>query len=274
MNNFVQENMKIIVVFGIIYLIIIIAILSFIWSPDKKAPEFANYTMVGSEGSDKLAVKKYTDEIVEGYQLKDSTFLYEKTADGYWNYTGETSQELIKQMNKLDTENVKIGSAKKYISGNTNVYVLDISFGSETKKLNLIEDYPGNYKYSLGTFYKYITNSKNNEINSVGYFVKSIYQDMNYIELNLEIYNNNKESVSVKMQSPSDVELNLSDGKSISVSNTSVSSGDEEIKSGSKMNKKILFNMPLEQQAKIESISLNSVYINKILGNVNFKIEL
>ena len=70
-------------------------------------------------------------------------------------YIGQTSDDLAKEIKVLDTANIKVGSVKKYFRNNAVIYSVDVSFGSETKKINLIEEYPGSYVYSIGTFYKY-----------------------------------------------------------------------------------------------------------------------
>lgn len=274
MNNFFQENLKTIIIFSILYIVVVIVILALIWSPGKKPAEISKYSSVSQSTADNIAIKKYMDEIIEGYQLKDVSFLCTKMEKSYLEYIGQTPEDFRKKIKQLDTENIKVVSVKKYFRNNAVIYSVDVSFGTDIEKINLIEEYPGSYVYSLGTFYKYQYNSKNNPIEGIGFFIKSIYQDINFISIDLEIYNNNDKATTVKMESPLDVVLILENGESVSMTNTSIAKDDQTIKSGSKLSKKMVFDMPIELQGKVKNIKFNRVNIDGAEQKINFKIEL
>ncbi len=274
MNNLLQNNLKTVIIFSILYIVAIITILIFIWMPEKKAPEIVKYSNIDQDIIDKMTLKKYMDELIESYQLKNSSLLYNKMEESFWEYTSETPEDLNRQIELLDTNNPTVGNVKKYFSGNTVIYSAQVSFGNQNKQINLIEDYPGSYVYSTGTFYKYNYKSKNNPIEGMGFFVKSIYQDMNYMTVDIDIYNNNDSSSIVKMENISDVQLILEDERSISMNNVNVAKGNQVIKSGAKSNKELVFNIPVEVQGQIKRIQFNRVSIDGAEKSLEFKLEL
>lgn len=274
MNDIIQENLKYIVVFGIIYVITTIIILTIIWMPEKEAPEHAKYIEVNDKEVDAKASKLYIDKLIEMYEFKDSGSLYRVLDRSYKEYTRQYTQDIKKEVEKLDVTKIKVESVEKHYIKNTVIYSSEISFGKDKRSINIIENYPGDFTYTLGTFYKYIYKSKNYSKDGVGFFIKNIYQDLKYLEINLEVYNNSKESIIVKMESPTDVMLVLNDGKTISMNNLSIAKKDEMIKVGSKLKKQLIFNIPIGVQGQIEKIKFNNIIINNSQKALEFKIDL
>ena len=127
-------------------------------------------------------------------------------------------------------------------------------------------------KFAFDTFVDYKEINKYTSNSSVKFTLKDVYQDLNYIEYNLEVLNNSDENVSVDFTTVNNVYILLEDNTKVYIQNPYTTPVFENLTPNDVGARNLVFSIDITKQKDIESLNIENVIINgkKIKLNSNF----
>lgn len=257
-----QKNKKLCIV---IYIILVIGISLFIWWPkDKKVSDLAKYETVNTQEVYQSNAQKYVNNLTAKFRLFGQASITELLDSKMTYHYSKTRSELVSELDAdgYFDSNMYMTCSSILELGEDVVYVTKLYSGQNYRTLNIIEFAPNKYKLTLDTCYKYSQPYSSYTSNNVSLNVQDIYQDMNYIEYNIEMKNIDNASVTVSLDRISDVYLILEDGTTYGLSNVESEVEDLSLSAGSTFNRNLIFNVPVKVQDNISAIVFDSVGIN------------
>ena len=268
-----KENNKTNILFTIIYICVIALILFLIWGP-KRVDKINKYNIISKEEVLVKSSEEYINELLKNISINNTEWLYDKLDDNYKTYRGITIEKLKEKLNNdFYGKNTSVKTINYYKYNNTYVYKYIIHSGTEEKQINIIEDYPGNWTFTFDSHFR-MRNSKIQDITgSVKVLIGDIYQDMEYIKMGIVILNDGESDIEVGVNSLDSIELCLDDGTIYFLENVSADS-NTFLNAGASMNKYVVFNVPLNEQDRIEKMILRNVIINGEKTNIEINVEL
>lgn len=262
-EEYFKENRKYIWLIGAVYLVVIAAILYFIWRPDPiKSNEIVKYNEKDYENLAKNAVTSYIQEIPFHLMLGTEFELEENISTDYLEYTDQTFESLMEDLKKdgyssLDTH---IKDLDTFILGDIYIYRGVLTSGSNTRSINIIEEYPYEYTISFDDFYKYLKPNKIYKVDGIEFKNVEQTNKLNSITYKLEITNTSNNYVKLLLDDETKIALKLTTGEiyyaSMLINNTSKVT---TLNKNSKTVKEMTFNVPLQLQEKLDKIIFKDV---------------
>lgn len=267
-----EKEKKYIYIVFIIAIIILIISLVIIWSPMFSSNSFSDNIHIFTEHN--------TDEYIQ--KMEES---YKSVVMKYINI--DNYEELKNKLNEkyLQDNNLNIDTAKDFLydegilshpsnstviylsnsnnDGDTYIYSYVYKIGDSEKKIHIIEDYYGKYTISFEQNEYPVLNSYKKEIEKDG-LKYSINYNKSYEEsilIDFYVENNTTEEYTFNITSLNDASILLNNSEVCYLDSTVVSNQESAIKltPNSKINFKLSFRVPLEEQGNVERIIFSNV---------------
>lgn len=271
--DFIQKNIRLIILFGILYILTIIILLYFIWNPNKdELPEFASYTEITQSQVDKKVMKQYMDNLILAYSTYDIDYLFDICEDNFLKQEIGDIKAYQKYLEEegMFTTDIHVNSVTKYVEGTNVVYAFNVSFQGIEKRINIIETYGENIQITYGEYYSKKDIEKKVESGDVQYNIKKIYRNINSLEMILEISNGSSEDVFIPCENSTNVRLILENNNVLVLNNIKTYGEDKVLSAGNTIEKKLIFNISLDKQTEIQKLEL----LNIKIGEKNQKISI
>lgn len=276
-EEFITENKKLISRSLIIYILIMIAIIYFIWRPESSADEAIlwSYEEYDEKEVQQRVMDNYMQDIAYKVMLSQEDQIAEIISQNYLDYSQKTPKDVIKGLKQegyLGSYNVQIKNVVQYDLGDVQVYAGDLTNGGASKNINVIETYPNEYKISFDDFYKYTSYSNTYEENGVKFSITAMSQKLKQCSYDITISNIDNEYTSFNLLSNSGIVLVLNDGTEFNISD-GASYGTEytKIDKGSSIRIKPTFKISLNLQDDIAKIVFKDVRIDGSEADIEVK---
>lgn len=276
-NEFFQENRKIVIIFGIVYIIVMIFVITYIWSPktykSKQSSDIVKYEQYDETGVQNKAMQDYVNDIAYSFMLGEYDQLVEKVSDDYLEYNGLTKNEMINELKNsgYTSYSTQITSLTQYDLGNIYVYRGELTNGKKMRYINIIETYPYEYTITFDDFYKYSSDVVSKTTEGIKFDILTSFNNISYIEYKIKVTNEDNDLVKMNLNSEDYVYIELTDGTTGKVSYTAVEGKDyTTLSKGSSVVRILMFRVPLQSQESIEKI----VFKDVDMGQTEQDIEL
>lgn len=258
--NIFNENKKLFIFLFIVAVIIIICV---IWLPDKDIA-LSHYTELKENDVDERVSKQYGNDLLYLFYAQDTDVLSSKVLPNFLEYLGisKTDYSSWLKANGFNTYNIKFGSTVKHTYNGTNIYSISTIFEGVEKDINIIEKAPEEWYYTIGTFVDFDSSVIKQEKYTCGVVINSIYQDLEYIELDCSMYVDNNGYDTIDITNVDAVKLNLSNKSSFIMATNNVNSDEFVLNNKKYVNFKCIFNIPIDSQDTISSIDFNGFYVD------------
>ena len=258
--DIIKENKKIIILLLVILFIIILFV---IWFPEKNV-ELSNYNEFSEQEVDARVSKLYGDELLYSFYANDNEKLVSKVSSDFLKYIDVTEDDYSNWLNSngFNTTNVKFNKTTKHAYNDTTIYTIDCIFDEENKKINIIELYPEQWCYTIGTFIDFYNLAIEEKKDNYGAIINSIYQDLEYVQLDCSLYVDNNSQNHIDVTKSDSVKLNLSNKKSFIMATNNINFEEKIVDNKKYVNFKCIFNLPIDSQSTITSISFSGFSIN------------
>lgn len=268
--NVIQENKKIFILLFIVAIIIIVCIL---WLPEKDI-ELSHYEVLTDTDVDERVSKQYGNDLLYMFYSQDNDALSAKVMPSFLEYLDISKSNYSNWLkaNGFDTYSIKFGNTTKHSYDNINIYSISTIFDGVEKKINIIEKEPENWYYTIGTFVDFDSSVIKQEKYTCGVIVNSIYQDLEYVELDCSMYVDDNGYDTIDITDVDSVKLNLTDKSSFIMATNNVNSDEFVLNNKKYVNFKCIFNIPIDYQDTISSIDFNGFYVDgeDVSINVNW----
>lgn len=268
-----QKNKKL---FIALYIIIVLLVCLFIWWPKSdKVPDLAKYEPVKVQEVYENNAQKYVNNLTAKFRLFGQESIKELLDSKMTYHYSKTRSELVEELELQGyfDSNMYMTCSNILALGDDVIYVTKLYSGQNYRNLNIIESAPNEYKLTLDTSYKYSHPYSKYTSNNVTMTMESIYQDMNYISYQVELKNESDNIVTISFDRASDIYVLMEDGSTYGLSNLESEFEDLKLTSGSKLNKQLIFNVPVKMQNNISAIVFDSVGINGNAKTLQYDIE-
>lgn len=263
-----KKKLFIFIGLAFIYLIVFILIIMFIWFRNDNEKYLLKYNTYTEQEVFEKSKSTYCDELINFFALKRSIAIYNKLSSDFITSEGITKENIDSYLknNGYYSKKVSAGSYEAYENLNNNVFVVDFKVGDNTKKVTIIEEnYPGNYKITLGEkLYNSATstvNKKETTSNGIKFNIEKTSSDIDGVGYNIEITNQNDEDVEFDFSSVLNVYLKTSEETCVYLNDVIAESTDIRLTRNSKINKKLYFIAKAEIQSKISKLVFENVKI-------------
>jgi len=272
MLEILSENKKIIIILFIAAILIIIGV---IWIP-KKDIELSHYTEISRTERDKMVIKQYGDELKFALFSNDVDFLNSNVVDSYlvFNHINKTDYYNWLVNNNIITTNVKFGQTTKYEYDMQNIYSIEATLNGDSQRINIIEEYPERWKYSFGTFINYTNDEIKKQYDEYGVTIDSIYQDINYIKLNISLNVAKKDGKYLDISKSDSIKLVTNNTTSIIMATNDYTSETNIINGREYVTIECIFNISISDQDNIETIKIDAFKINNEEKNIKIDLNL
>lgn len=263
-----KKKLFIFIGLAFIYLIVFVLIIMFIWFRNDNEKYLLKYNTYTEQEVFEKSKSTYCDELINFFALKRSIAIYNKLSSDFITSEGITKENIDSYLknNGYYSNKVSAGSYEAYDNLNNNVFVVDFKIGDNTKKVTIIEEnYPGNYKITLGDkLYNSATstvNKKETISNGIKFNIEKTSSDIDGVGYNIEITNQNDEDVEFDFSSVLNVYLKTSEETCVYLNDVIAESTDIRLTKNSKINKKLYFIAKAEIQSKISKLVFENVKI-------------
>lgn len=263
-----KKKLFIFIGLAFIYLIVFVLIIMFIWFRNDNEKYLLKYNTYTEQEVFEKSKSTYCDELINFFALKRSIAIYNKLSSDFITSEGITKENIDSYLknNGYYSNKVSAGSYEAYENLNNNVFVVDFKIGDNTKKVTIIEEnYPGNYKITLGDkLYNSATstvNKKETISNGIKFNIEKTSSDIDGVGYNIEITNQNDEDVEFDFSSVLNVYLKTSEETCVYLNDVIAESTDIRLTKNSKINKKLYFIAKAEIQSKISKLVFENVKI-------------
>lgn len=259
-DNLLNDK-KTVIIMAIAYVIVMVVALVIIWGGDEEL-EISKYTPYDEEQiNKKMALIHFSD--IADIAVYDSVEYIEKLiSPAYLNYTEKTAQDVLEQM-KFTGTYPTVGEVNVISAGDKLIYRAYMDFGKDNKYyINAIETSPYNMYFTFDTFYDYKQINKYSSASGVKCTVQDVYQDLNYVEYNIEVLNNSDSNVSIDFASVNDIYILLDDNTKVSIQNAYNTPTFENMAPNNVGARKLMFLIDVTKQNNIESLNIDNVVIN------------
>lgn len=263
------SNKKSLITMAIIYVIVVVTVLIFIWKPEN-VPDIAKYKPYDETEKSEEMLTYYLGFIAD---MKDyySADVFEK----YMNYnylkrtntTYEEALDLLKETNK----NYSLKNFSLYKYGDNFIYSVILPNGGDGLKLNIVEDgYPYDFYITYGTFVKYSDMLKYGQLDGAKARIIGTYNDINYIEYELEITNEQDSELTLDLSDINDVYLTSADNSIINLNSIKSTKGKVVINKGETRVVNLAFNLNIDLQNNIQYLNISKI----LRGNVSNSMKI
>lgn len=275
--DFVKENLKAVILFGILYIIAMIIILSLIWSSNKEAlPDFVKYSKITDASIDKKVIKQYMDELILAYSTQDIEYLYNISDESFLKEKIGDKKKYEEYLiaEGMFTTNIKVQSVTKYLDKTNVVYVFNVLFKDKQKQINIIEEYGEKFHITYGEYYSLSNIKKTIVIDSVEFSINKAYRNINSLEIMLNISNKGQKEVLLQIEKGGNVQLVLEDNTILLLENAQVQEEDRILSPNNSIEKKLIFKIPLDKQTKVKNIRLFNIKIGEDIKDIPIEIAI
>ena len=268
----IQKNR---ILFIILYVLIVIAAILIIWWPKSgKVSELARYDKIDMEQIYQSNAQKYINNLTAKFRLFGQQSI-ENLLDANLTYHYEKTRNQV--IGDLETDgyfdsNMYMTCSDIFEVGTDVIFVTKLHSGNNYRSLNIIETSPNEYKLTLDNSYKYIQKNEMFSANGIDLVIETVYQDMDYIEYEIQLRNSSQSDVAISLDRANDVLLVMEDGTSYGLTNVESEVEDFYLKPGSTFNRKLIFNVPVSAQSNISSIKFSSAGMNGKAINLQYNI--
>ncbi len=267
--NILKENKKIFVLLLVISVIIVLCV---IWLP-KKDVELSHYKQFSDEEIDAKVSKEYGNDLLYSFYSQNEEYLTNKVLQSFLEFNNISKNDYFNWLknNGFDTYNIKFGKTTKHTYKSTNIYSISCNFGDVNKNINIIETAPENWHYTIGSFVDFYNVPIKENGDSCGVIVNSIYQDLEYVELDCSLYVDDNDYSIIDVTQSDSVILTLSDKSSIIMATNNINFDEHILDNKKYIEFKCIFNIPIDLQDTITLIKFNTFSINEKDISINIK---
>jgi len=242
----------------IVYIIVVIGVLVWIWFP-KSTTELAKYEPYNEEQKCREMISYYAN-VLNDIKIYFSAKEYESYINQNYLYRNNISIDEATSMLKSTDQSFTVKNYKLYKCGNNFIYSISLPRGNSKLDVNIIEkNYPYNFYITYGTFVEYSEIPKYGSLDGASIKIISTYNDLNYVEYELEITNKQENDFTVDLSNADYVYLGLSDGNKIRLNLVKSTQGKLKIASNETERIKLVFDIGISNQDKINSFNLTNI---------------
>lgn len=263
-----KKKLFIFIGLAFIYLIVFVLIIMFIWFRNDNEKYLLKYNTYTEQEVFEKSKSTYCNELINFFALKRSIAIYNKLSSDFITSEGITKENIDSYLknNGYYSNKVSAGSYEAYENLNNSVFIVDFKIGDNIKKVTIIEEnYPGNYKITLGEkLYNSATstvNKKETTSNGIKFNIEKTSSDIDGVGYNIEITNQNDEEVEFDFSSVLNVYLKTSERTCVYLNDVIAESTDIKLTKNSRINKKLYFIAGAEIQSKINKLIFENVRI-------------
>lgn len=267
-NEFLSDKRTYMVMI-VAYIIIMIIVLIFIWSPDKVEP-LAEYTPYNANERLSDMANYYSTDIVNALTYYDDSYISTIISDEYLKYKNLTARELYNDLRI--TRRYNLTNLNTYTVGDVVIYAMNLTSNGKTVKVSVIETEPYKYKLGFDGFYSYIENNKKYQNSGISIMLKSTYKNIDRVEYQLLITNESNTYVSFDFSTATNVYVITSSGNEYYLNNVESSHLLSNLKQGKFEQKNIIFNVPIGEQDDIESLVMLNVNIGGSVKDIKLSL--
>lgn len=250
-----KKNFRILV---IVYIIVVIGVLVWIWFP-KSTTELAKYEPYNEEQKCQEMINYYAN-MLNDIKIYCSAKEYESYINQNYLYRNNISVDEAINMLKSTDQSFTVKNYKLYKYGDDFIYSISLPSGKDKLDVNIVEkSYPYNFYITYGTFVEYSEIPKYGSLEGASIKIVSTYNDLNYVEYELEITNNQESDFTVDLSNADYVYLELSDGNKVRLNLVKSTQGKLKIASDETERIKLVFDISISNQDKINSFNLNNI---------------
>ncbi len=251
------ENKKIAFIGCVFYIVIILVVIVMIWKPKSSTEkEVIKYEEYNQESTNKDMANYYFNKIVNSFDEVVENHMSEE----YLEYTNKTIDN-IKNEIKIDGTSIISGLNARQM-GEYYVYSSKINYVGGSTQINVIEEYPYEYKVTFGTFVKYDQDSYSNLSNGIAVKRNSVYYDQEYLEFDITFTNEENEYVKFDFANAENIYITTNDGQKHYLSNNVLTSEDNTITKGGMLNRKFVFAIATSVQSNMNSLTFDNVSVD------------
>lgn len=250
-----KKNFKIL---ASIYIVIVILVLLWIWWPES-VQEVATYEPYNETEKNREMVEYYLN-FVEDLKSYGTEEVFEEYIDyGYLKYTNTKLDEAINKL-KVTDDSYTLNSFEVYQNGESRIYSMSLPSGSESLKINIVEKgYPYNFYITYDTFVAYSDLWVYGSLDGVSAKITGTYQTLDYIEYELAVENLSYEELVLDFTKATNFKLALEDGSTVNLNMVQSTQDRVNISKGETTKVKLVFDVGIEEQSNISSLSINGI---------------
>ncbi len=255
------KDKKNLIIVSAIYFIVVIVMLFIIWKPES-VKDVAKYTEYNEEKKNKEMLEYYLNIIEYLKQSDDMELLSNFFDTNYLDYANITLDYAIDKLKNINN-NYNVSNFEVYKYGDNVVYSVVLPFGNDKIDLNIIEkELPYNFSIAYGSYVDSSNTTAYGLLKGSAIKVVNTYHDLNYLEYTLEITNEEYTKLTLNFLNSNNVYLEYGDNEKVYIDMVHSEKGKLEIEPDQTKRFKLRFNMPIQEQVNIKSISIGSVENN------------
>ena len=271
--NAFSKNKRFFTLTIIAYIVICIIIILIIWWP--KESNLHAYTSVDVSVRQQTEAQRYINLVSNILRKEDKETFKNLISSKYIKYIGKSDDDIIKMLEDEGyfSDTTEVRGMQLYVDNNTYIYSTTVySSKGNNRKLNIIETYPYKYTISLDDFYSYNEVDKISIIKNIKFTITEIYYNLKYVEYNIKIENLNNFDVKFNFNDSTQLQAITSAGKAYNVANFVSTSNYTTVNSNSVINKKIVFEIPVQLQESIKYIRFKGVTFEYSSSNIDIEL--
>lgn len=240
-----------------VYVLVVIAVLLWIWWPEKVIEE-ARFEPYNESEKDKEMLEYYL-EYLESLRYYGSQY-FEKYIDyGYLQYTNTTLEEAAIMLKSTDNT-YEINKFSKYKNGDSNIYSVVIPRGNEDLKLNIVENkYPYDFYITYGTFVSISDFPIYGSLEGARLKITRTYKDLNFIEYELSVTNNAYDNLTFDFSDAYNFNLQLESGEVVRLNLVQSEQDRVVIAKNETKVLNLVFNIGIDNQSEIKTLNIDKI---------------
>jgi len=254
------SDKKTVIIMAIAYVIVMVVASIIIWKPDDVL-DISKYEPYDEEKIQQQMATYYFNSVQDIGVYNAKSYLSSILSENYLEYTNQSIDEVLRRIrsqNKYPT----VTDVQVYNIGDKYIYAGNLNVNSNSIPVCIIENYPYDIQLTFDNFLDYYTINRTTSKNGMNITVKDVYKNLNYVEYNLEIQNESAQNVSMKFSVASNVYVTLNNSQIVYLNNAYDSAELERLERNNVATRNIMFNIPVSDQDKIQSISFKNVIID------------
>lgn len=251
-------NKKNFIILASIYVIIVIAILVWIWWPEKTY-EVGTYEPYNESAVNSKMLEYYVNFLtsMKNYASEEAYQYYVDSS--YLKYTGLTIQDIMNMLGSTDNMYV-LDNYAIYDNDGKKIYSVLLPNDDEKLQVNIIEKtFPYNFYITFDTFVKYSDLSYCGSIRGAEVKIIDTYQTLSYIEYKLSVTNNEHDTLILDMTSADNFELELEDGSTATLNMINVLQDKVVVEKSQTEVVKLRFDVGIEKQNNIKELNISKI---------------
>lgn len=255
-----------------IYIVIALFVIILIWWP--KSSKIASVEQVDIEKRQAQLTQMYAIKIKSFFSGNNENKIKELISEEYLEYAGKSKEEIITELRNQGffSKDISLTNSTLYVDGNTYIYIITMNSSSTVRKINIIEKEPYKYRIAFDGFYKYDNNEYERKKENIVFRINSIYRNLNYYEINMEIENKNSVYARFEFNNPDCVKAVLKDGTTYTLTNLVSGESYTNIEPNMTIRKNFVFQIPAQLQEGVQYILFNGVSIQ--FSSMNIRVEI